>query len=247
MQALAAVVGLATVVLGLVLGIRLLRLALRTRQAPELAMGLYCLLVTLGTLALAHAFQGLSEESAGRPPLSAAGTFLVGAGAFALAVGIRRIFRPAARAGAPLLALLGLGLLGSWLATALPGDPVTLADVTLANALFAAGRVAIYLWGAFEAFRYASMLDRRAAIGLADPVAAHQIRLWGTAWLAVMTIAVGSMVLSVTWGPSLAEQSWLGVAVGLLNLTAWTCTWLAFFPLALYQRRILGRSYEAAA
>lgn len=247
MMLFAVLAGAGTMVLGLVLGTRLLRLAARTRQAPELAMGLYCLLVTLGSALLWLAFRVLPSESPWASIASAGATFAVGAAAFALAAGIARIFHAGERWAQALVALLGLELLGSWVATVAPGRPVALTDATLANALFVAGRTAVYLLGTFEAFRYAGKLRRRASLGLADPISAHQIRLWGVAWLAVAGIAVGSLAFTAALGRSIFEQPWTAVLVNVLNVTAWVCTWVAFFPPGFYQRRVAQRYAEAGA
>ncbi|MDX1649297.1 MAG: hypothetical protein R3263_05520, partial [Myxococcota bacterium] len=94
LQTISALGSIGTMVLGLVLGIRLLRLATRTKKAPELSMGLYCLLVTSCGMLLWIAFRVLPPDSPWVFPVSAASTFAVGAAAFALAVGIWRIFHP---------------------------------------------------------------------------------------------------------------------------------------------------------
>lgn len=246
MQLFGILVALATLALGLVLGTRLLRLAAHTRQAPELAMGLYCLLVSLcGVLGwIAHG--GLLESgSPAVAPVAAASTFAVGAAAFALAAGIARIFRPGEGRAKLVVALLGLGLLASWTATVGSGRPVTLADATPANALFVAGRTAVYLFGALEAFRHAAKLRRRAALGLADPVSTSQIQLWGLAWLTVAAIAVGSIAFNFLAEGTLYDYAWTTPVVSVANAFAWICTWFAFFPPAAYQRRVAARYAEA--
>lgn len=240
--------GLATMLLGLVLGVRLLRLAARTRQAPELAMGLYCLLVTLGSALLWVAYGGALESgSPAAVAIAAASTFSIGAGAFALAVGVARIFHPGERAARVAVGLVGLGLLASWIATVAPGRPVTLADATIANALFVGGRAAVYLVGAAEALRHFGKLRRRAALGLADPVSTQQILLWGLAWLSVAAIALGSLAVGALAPGTIFEYPAAGLVVNALNLAAWGCTWFAFFPPAFYQRRVEARYAEAGA
>src|SRR5262245_35764921 len=147
-----------TLLLGVTLSIRLLHLAAQTRKAPELVMGLYCALVTIGTLLYAAAFRaGFGVESAGTHWLSVGFTFCIGLGAFTLAVGVWRIFFPGERWMALAVACVGLWIGAGWLACIASGRSVTLADDTTANALFLSGRVAVYVFGAFQAFRYASM------------------------------------------------------------------------------------------
>jgi hypothetical protein len=176
-------------------------------------------------------------------------TFCVGLGAFALAVGIWRIFLPGERWMALVVALVGLWIGAGWVACILPGRPVTLGDATPANALFLSGRLAVYVFGAFHAFRYASMLERRAALGLADALAAHQIRLWGSAWILAATVGTSAILIMHVGG----REAFSGVIAPLfisgVNASAWICTWLAFFPPAAYQRwaESAGAGARAAA
>jgi hypothetical protein len=239
--------GIATVALGLLLGMRLLRLASRTRSAPELAMGLYCLLVSVGTILFAATLNAIAAGSDRAAPLSAAYTLCIGLGATALAVGIWRIFRPGEAWARALAIGAGVWLGASWLLCHLPGKPVLLSDATPTNALFVAGRAAVYACGAFEAFRYGAQLKRRVALGLADPVSAHQIRLWGIAWSCVTVIAAVPILVSLLLGAvSLDSLLALALLTG-VNATAWICTWLAFFPPPAYQRWVAGAPSDAKA
>lgn len=233
MELLGTILSLATFGLGVVLAIRLLRLGIRGRTAPELAMGVYCLFVTAGALFLA-----LSLRNADAPsfPFSVASTFCIGLAAFALAVGIWRIFHPGEPRARALVIGVGVWMLASWVACVLPGRAVLLGDLTVANGGFVAGRVAVYAFGAFEAFRYARMLKRRVALGLADPVTAHQILLWGIAWMCVSFIAVGMLIARWVGGPDVVHSSVMLVSLSSLNAAAWICTWLSFFPPRAYQR-----------
>jgi hypothetical protein len=247
MQLVVQVLGLATLVLGVVLAVRLLRLGARTRSAPELAMGFYCLVVSIGTMLFAATLNALERGSAAARPLSMAYTLCIGLGAFALAVGVWRIFRPGEAWARALVFVAGAWLGASWILCHLAGKPVLLADATPANALFVAGRFTVYACGAFEAFRYGAQLRKRVAIGLADPVSAHQIRLWGIAWTCVALIAGVPMFASGVLGIPLAQSSALLLGVAGLNAAAWVCTWLAFFPPVAYQRWVAGASAGARA
>jgi hypothetical protein len=105
----------------------------------------------------------------------------------------------------------------------------------------------VYACGAFEAFRYGAQLRKRVAIGLADPVSAHQIRLWGLAWTCVALIASVPMLATGVLGMVLAQSSVLLLGVAALNAAAWVCTRLAFFPPIAYQRWVAGASAGAGA
>ena len=99
MQGLTVAVTLVTMLLGVVLSIRLLQLAASTRKAPELAMGIYCALVTTGTLFGVAAYRqgvgaGLDSGSESIRWLSAAFTLCIGLGTFTLAELNRRVPAP---------------------------------------------------------------------------------------------------------------------------------------------------------
>jgi hypothetical protein len=248
MQSVTLVVGIAIMLAGFALGFRLLRLARATRKAPELAMGLYCTLVSVCAVLLTVAHRGLGPEHPLAAPLAAASTLSLGAAAFSLAVGIWRIFRPGERWARALVGCFAVGLAAGWLATVASGKTVSLADATAANAAYTLGRVAIYFWGAFEALRYHAMLRRRVALGLADPVSAHQILLWGVAWLSMSAIAFVSLHAAFVrvLSPTDPAAPFYLLAGNALNLAAWTCTWCAFFPPRAYQRWIESRARGAA-
>jgi hypothetical protein len=250
MQILALVVACSTVVLGFVLAARLLRLAARSHKAPELAMGVYCLLVTIGAVLYFYCLAA-NARSAQLPAwvlwLSDVSTLLVGLAAFALAVGIWQIFHAGRRWAVVAVVGVGLWIAVGWIASVSPGRLVRLGDFTAANAFFLAGRVAVYGFGAFEAFRYARKLRRRAALGLGDPVAAHQIGLWGGAWVCVALVGVCSFAITGLVGPEAFEHSLAPLLVSGLNAAAWVCTWLSFFPPAAYQRWVARGASEVPA
>jgi hypothetical protein len=245
MQILTLVVACGTVLLGFVLAARLLRLAARTHKAPELAMGIYCLLVNVG--AILFLYWLASSERGANPPGSVLwlSTFSVGLAAFVLAVGIWQIFHAGKRWAVVAVAGAGLWIAAGWIASVLPGKPVPLGEFTPANAFFLAGRVAVYGFGACEAFRYARKLRRRAALGLGDSVAAHQIGLWGAAWVCIALVGLSSFATTGILGPEALENSLARLVVSGLNAAAWACTWLSFFPPAAYQRWVAASEAPA--
>lgn len=241
MQTLTLVFAGSTVLLGFVLAARLLRLGMRTHKAPELAMGVYCLLVTIG--AVLYAVWRASSTGAAQPHesarwISVVSMLSIGLAAFALAVGIWQIFHAGKRWAAVAVVGAGLWIAVGWIASVSTGHAVQLGDFTPANAFFLAGRAAVYGFGAFEAFRYAGKLRRRAALGLGDPVAAHQIGLWGAAWACVALVGVSSFAITGVLGPHAFDHALATLFVAALNAAAWVCTWLSFFPPASYQRWI---------
>jgi hypothetical protein len=241
------VISLATVALGIALAIGLLRLGIRNRTAPELAMGVYCLLVSIGAVLFGLTIRTGSEGNPVAYSLATAYTLCIALAVSALAVGIWRIFRPG-DAWARKLAIGAILWIGAaWVLCNLPANRTLMSEPTPTNLLFVAGRVAVYVFGAWEALRYSGMLRRRVELGLADPVSAHQIRLWGFAWLCAAAIAVGPVLAIALSGRASLESPIVLVLLSTLNASAWVCTWLAFFPPRAYQAWVAGARAPAKA
>lgn len=227
----------AALLAGLVVGSRLLWVARRTRGLPELAIGLSSVLFPLGAIAR------LIARGAGalEPALYAGSMALLGLGAIASAVGLWRIFRPASDWPGVVCVILAGTQLAAGIETASGGlPPRGLPDTSVT--LLVLSRIAVYLWAACECFRYSALLRRRLRLGLADPLIAHQILLWGVS-AAAMTLLLGIMaagrfatgVEGVFWPPAVIASCPLGVlaAAGI---------WLAFFPPRAYRRLVVGRA-----
>lgn len=246
MQQFAAVASLATLALSLLVCVRLILVALRTRGAPEIAMGTYQALIVAAIAvyaALRKAFLEQRPEELFAPVVFA--NLLIALGVIALAVGVWRIYRPAEPWARATCAALSLWVLGGWLWTAL-GDvlPTTVA-ATPANAFFVSGRSAVYLWGAFEGLRYHRMMRRRVALGLGDPVVAHQILLWGVFSLSMGTLAISSWTAGFVLREAYTQWTPGLFLTPAITLVASVCLWLGFFPPAAY-RRLVARSAAAA-
>lgn len=216
----------------LAVGGRLLALAQRTRELPELLLGCAVLLNGLGFLAFSLAVQTDCVPASARIATLTAGSLGIAAGAGCVTVFTWWVFRPYGLA--PLLLtgsiilMLGAGFVNllvipepAWMRTASPLYRVGLAGRTLA-----------YGWAAFESFRYYRMLLRRTRLGLAQASAATRMRLWSLAAGASFVnflIVAGSLVLGSGQTHSkglIAVYS----AVGMLSAAA---LWPAFFPLRL--------------
>lgn len=246
MQQFAVTASLTTLALSILVCVRLILVAGRTRGAPEIAMGTYQALI----VAAIAVYASLREKFlAGDPSALFApvvfANLLIALGVVALAVGVWRIYRPTQPWAAVLCVALSLWVMAGWLATAL-GDvlPTTIA-ATPANAFFVTGRSSVYLWGAFEGFRYHAMMRRRAALGLGDPVVAHQILLWGAFSLCMGTLAISSLTAGWVLGDAYAQWTPGAFLTPTASLVASICLWLGFFPPAFYRRLVAGSAAPA--
>jgi hypothetical protein len=220
-------------------GLRLARLWTRTRELPEILIASAFLaggVVATGCNLLLRA----DAVSGAAVPVLVFGARLAGSwSASAMIAFAWRVFRPD-RAWARRLAYVGLAVvalrLAGELATLRPLDEVRhpLFWLWTALTLFAYG------WTGFEALAYHARLRRRLRVGLADPVVANRILLWG---VAALCIAIQ--------GPILAASAWLGaetasappLRLGLsgLSLACAAAIWLAFFPPRAYVARLERR------
>jgi hypothetical protein len=235
MQLLAALGGGAFVLVSLVLSIRLLLLASRTRQLPELLVGLTLLLLGGVGYPLSTAARLMDESSALAAALFMVWGALSVVGQGSLALFNWRVFRPGqARARA-----LGLGYGTAVFVLFLcqtfgPGW----GDFARAErgpfqamtycAIFALG------WGGTESLLYHAKLRKRLALGLADAVTTDRLRLWAIAMFSACTISATALALRSVGVPM--ESPLIGLVVGPLGLVSAGSMWLAFMP----PRRYLG-------
>ena len=242
MQTYATVTFAITCVLGLGVALRLLVAWQRTRQVPELALGIASAAMTLSAIGLVAA-----EQLAATAPDTARMLWLVGVLLFpvnpiALGVGVWRIFRPESRWAPVLCGGFAIGL-ATWTFLRLSAGEVALQTSDPRAATLAHGiRFAVYAWAGIECFRYRSLLQRRDALGLGNPGVAHQIGLWGLSTFAVAALtAIGYYGFLVVGKPLLEWPAGLLVVNG-LGVAGAASIWLAFFPPAVYRRGFLESS-----
>jgi len=222
----------------LVLGVRLLLLARRTRKLPELAIGLNFLFagaIGYALLLAAESLRLLPAPWDGRG--SFAGVTAISFGAACVALFSRAVFRPASTAAAAalvaLVAWLALGVWGSWV---LHVEGVEAgAGGWLGRWGPNLGLLAAFGWASLEPLRFAALMRRRLRIGLGDPLVANRLLLWGVGTGAIAAVALVHLALQLG-GRSELPPSWVGV-VSLLVLATAVCEWLAFFPPRAWRAR----------
>lgn len=226
------------VLVSLVLGVRLLGMARRTRNLPELTIGLNFLLagaIGYSLLIAAESLRLLPDALTGLG--SFAGVTAISLGAIAIGVFSARVFHPDSGAARLAQLLLGgwlvLGIVGSWslhVAGAADG-----AGAWLGRWAPNLGLLVAYGWSSFEPLRYAAAMRRRAQIGLGDPLVAARMRLWGVGTGSIAGIALLHLVAQL-FGHYTLPASLVGV-VSLLVLVTAVAEWFAFFPPRFYRRR----------
>ena len=221
-------------------GVRLLALGLRSGGTPERALAAAYLLFgavgyPLGAWARARAASG--DPHAGLWLAAALAIQNVGiAGVYVFVAGVfrpGRSGRAATAAGALLLAAswLGHGVEPGWAGAASRGGWYFLGLAT---------RAAAFVWAAAEGFAYWARLRRRVALGLADPVVANRMWLWGASSAAIALAFAIFALAGVSRGAANATPVVLALAAcGLAGSAAMA---LAFFPPARYRRWLRARA-----
>ena len=213
---------LAFLVASLLVGVRLLLLWQRTRQLPELTIGLAFVLAGFIGGVLIHLATVLGSAALGRGAVAT-----LHAGSLCLAVFTWRVFRPdhlwAGSLVATLAAGAGLALLG--------GSGYGSEGAARGGTLFWLGFVCRALpfgWAALESGLYYSRIRHRAQMGLADPGVAQRFLYWGVGSGCVFWIwCQSATVIALGHDPNLGAPLLVRSLIGLVAAAA---LWRAFFP-----------------
>ncbi|RIL00317.1 MAG: hypothetical protein DCC71_18680 [Proteobacteria bacterium] len=238
MQLLALPGFLAFFFVSLWVGVRLLLQARRTRELPELLLGVGVLCigpVGFGLVMLAAA-AGARDPHA---PSWIAGlsACAVAAGASAKAIFNWKIYHPRSRAVAA-FAFAGIGAL----ALAIVGDGMTTGFAPASwmqpgwVLLRQFVQIAVLLWGASEALFWWRRMGRRLRIGIGDPLVANRFLLWAIgAGMAGLGSAIG-LAVGLVHGRPMNELPELTLAMSLFGTVSAVSLWLAFAAPAFYKR-----------
>jgi hypothetical protein len=242
-ELLAAVGGGAFVLVSLVIGVRVLWLARRTRGLPEFSMGLGLLFMGgLGYPILILAQFGTFLPDGARVFLIVVHLVLHAVAMPAVAVFNWRVFRPRETWAVAFVIAVSLVVLASFVgqgfdpgyrAQALGGERVWL--------FYAQIGVVVFLWSAIESFLYFGMLRKRQKIGLADPVVADRFRLWGTGALCAAAVTTITQILQALGIDTNGTPAGAAV-IAPLGLIASGTLWMAFLPPPRYTRWITARA-----
>jgi hypothetical protein len=235
---------------GWVIGVRLLRLAKRTRGFPEAALGAgECLLAGL-VPPLFIVAQAASEPAVIRTSHAFAQlAYTFGSGVLLLFTW--RVFRPGeawARV-AVYAALLVLGIGGGLNLS----RAVTVEDATELRAIQTLAFLVMewisllgFCWTMAEALHHHRRLRKQAALGLTDPAVANRMLLWAVVG-AGGVVAAGAPVLAGLSGLDPATHVPTRLASGLAALVSSIAIQLAFLPPAAYLRWVRAGVARGAA
>jgi hypothetical protein len=235
---------------------RLLRLAQRTRDLPAFLLGGSIggtAVLGYGVLITAMIVNGSAPRQTGPTALAVAltalGRTLHDLGVTLHIAFVLTVFRPGvgwarALAGA-MVTLLWVGMVGGALdgsfRTNAVGTPAWFAEYAV---------IWTYpLWSMAEAYRYAVLMRRRAALGLGSPLVANRFVLWGTGSLfAVLATWIASIpFLYMADAQALtAVTPAVRVATAAAGLVSVSCSLFAFLPPAWYRRWIEARAARGA-
>lgn len=239
----------AFILTGAVVGIRLLRLAHRTRELTDFLVGfsLFVLAAVSYPLTLIVTFADL--------PLPLAKALSIGS-SLAAAVGwacvflfTQRAFR-SSEAWAKAVAWAGVAVNGALVVASVAfagaaSDRATLLESGNPAFWLTATAILLYLWTGFEGFRCWVQARRRLKLGLAEPLVANRFLMWGCVGCFAMLSVAPSFVMALAGGSAATDVvARLTAAVG--GLGAAIALQLAFLPPASY-RRWVERSAAVAA
>jgi len=239
MQALTGISLLLFVATTAMVGVRMLLLARRTGERPELLMGAGMALVGgIGYPGGILSRFGLGSVGEMNFWLWFFSTACTQVGIALIYAFTWRVFRAKA-AWAKLLVIGGIGFMGAGLAGmahALVSAPpnadsalVTRGPIFVGMVGYAAG----FLWTALEGFHHYGMARRRLALGLTDPIVANRFFLWGFFGLMASSLTAIAAVSALLGGkPSGTPVTML--PMGVLGAAAAAAMYLAFFSPAWY-------------
>lgn len=241
-------IGLFVVFLG-ILGVRLLLLARRTRELPEICLGFGLVFVALVGTPLAAI--GRIPATVGTPLghlVFAIGMLVVVTGLGLLFVFTWRTFRPNQAWARSLAcsACLGLSVVGFGISYAgsQASEPAEILSLTRGWALGIMAMVALnFAWSGIESISYYRLYRRRLALEMADPVLVNRFFLWGVSALGAALLCAGLALCLLARLSVLTDALpvTLIAATGSVMCVSWSLT---FFPPSSYQGFLRRRAHS---
>ncbi len=231
--------------MGLAVGGRLLLLARRNRAIPELLLGGAFLLGPLSGALSQYIHVPHFPHSEQTRGLLLLLNYLAGmAGVILSASFVALVFRRGQVWALALVGAIVAGAVGLILWTWSAGTFTSGVEVAGQRAILSSVSLLATLWAAIESLLHYRMLRRRLQLGLADPLVANRLLLWGIGSCCGTGILIG--YLPVITLP--AEHLWtqLGLLnIGALGAVATVAYGFAFFPPRAYAAWVQRRAASA--
>jgi hypothetical protein len=247
MQAMMLGAVLALVAVSIVVGVKVLLLARRTRGLPERLLGLY-FVVGGGVGYPLSAISSIAGEW--QPILASLSSIFTSIAMSFLFVFTARVFYGKSR-GAQVGVALGMALC---LAYALGYSISQLSarnEAELVHSTMTWGGLSLFVsaasfgWTGIESIRHWAMYRRRVLLGLADPVAVNRMFLWGLMGTIVLAVVAIDTLLLYTGG-EVAREVLVPLVTSVGGILSSLCLALAFLPPQSYLEAVRRRAAAAA-
>ncbi len=225
----------------LIVGVRLIRLSLRSQKSPEFLLGM-----TFFLWGLAYACWQIPIAAANQPltqPLFFAGRVFTGAATIFFASFTWITFRSQARWAKALVFAIAIGVfagvagsfaVGDWEGVRPLSNPWWWAD-------WGAAFVALS-WLSAEGFINYLNARQRVRLGLCDPLVCNHYLLWGITGIVWTVLYVMVVFQNIEFETQHVWSTAMDRANSAADVTGVALVWLIFFPPRFYQRWIAGAS-----
>lgn len=220
-------------------GIRLLLLARRSRELPEFVLGTALFLMGgVATPLAALSRLPLDLPSGAAAACSVVSSLFMTLGCAGFVIFTQRVFRPTELWARVLAFALPITMIAGIATTALTGGYATANFAGGAGYyVFHTAMLVAIAWCAVESTYFANALARRVRIGLADPVVANRVRLWGSAMIVAALLSFAGISGQLSGFNLLGTLAGL-TFVGSFGSLAAGAIYLAFLPPRAYTRWI---------
>jgi hypothetical protein len=239
---------LAFVLSGSIVGLRLLRLGLRSRQLPEIYLGGSLLSYAAIGQPLVVAYRPVGQAFGYEALLLTLGLALsaISASAVCLYLFTRTVYRPNSRVANALVWLVALASAISGLVVLVNvsvefnGMPTpTRFAVAVLSLVYAAGM----FWTSIESLQYFGKMRKRLAVGLAEPLVTNRFLLWGIGCGTAGSSSVGLMACAAV-GLDIGVHPVPLLMTSGAGLVVAVCWALAFLPPRSYCRWVELRAAD---
>jgi hypothetical protein len=218
-------------------GLRLVRLALRTRRLPELAIGSSLLFLGgIGYPLAVAARNGAAGSPEATADLIALALACQNLGCAAMAVATAATFRGGVGWARALAGVVCGVLLASWLVQLATGDFARPVGTSLPYFVGLVTRLVPFVWSSAESWSYYAILRRRLRVGLGDAAVTERFALWATNSTGV-ALAFAVFLAGLIAGADVATSAWVLAPTSLAGLLSGITLWLGFLPPRWYLRR----------